>query len=152
MRLAIPLLAFSLLAAAARADEAAAKPPPPPSTEEALVAGPATAKFAPATVAGLPKGLENALIGVDPKTGGATAYAKIPAGAKVPMHWHTHAEYTALLAGKGTLTLDGKAHAVQAGSYVVIPGKSHHELTCDAGADCLLLTRRAGPLDYNFVK
>ena len=65
------LLALILLSAVARADEAAPKPPPPPSTEEVLVADPATAKFAPATLAGLPKGVENARIGVDPKTGGA---------------------------------------------------------------------------------
>ena len=64
------LLALILLSAVARADEAAPKPPPP-STEEVLVADPATAKFAPATLAGLPKGVENARIGVDPKTGGA---------------------------------------------------------------------------------
>ena len=152
MRHLMPLLALLLLSAVARADEAAPKPPPPPSTEEVLVTDPATAKFAPATLAGLPKGVENALIGVDPKTGGATAYAKIPGGVKIPMHWHTYAEYSALLAGKATLMLDGKTHAMRPGSYVVIPGKAHHDVTCDQGAACLLLTRRAGPIDYNFVK
>ena len=27
-----------------------------------------------------------------------------------------------------------------------------HQFTCGPGADCLLLTRRAGPTNYNFVK
>jgi hypothetical protein len=27
-----------------------------------------------------------------------------------------------------------------------------HQFTCSQGADCLLLTRRGGPADYNWVK
>jgi len=37
-------------------------------------------------------------------------------------------------------------------SYVVIPAEMVHQFTCAAGADCLLLTRRSEPTDYNFVK
>ena len=50
------------------------------------------------------------------------------------------------------LLLDGKPHELVPGSYVVIPAKTHHELDCGASGECLLLTRRAGPMDYNFVK
>src|SRR5207253_1324704 len=78
----------------------------------ALVADPATAKFVATTTPNAPKGSQNSLIGVDPNTKGPTAYAKTPAGAGLPAHWHSYAEYTALLSGKGTLTLDGKQHEV----------------------------------------
>ena len=52
----------------------------------------------------------------------------------------------------GTLTIEGKQSDVTPGSYFVIPANVVHQLTCAAGADCLLLTRRGGPVDYHFVK
>ena len=124
----------------------------PPSTEEALVADLATAKFAEATMPQAPKGSQSALIGVDPATKGPTAYSKTPAGAGLPAHWHSHAEYTVLVSGKGTLLLDGKPHQAAPGTYFVIPARMVHQFTCSPGADCLLLTRRGGPADYNWVK
>ena len=133
---------------AARADDA--PKPKPPSTEEQLVADLASAKWVPVP-APLAKGALASLIGVDPATGGATAYSKLPAGYRVPRHFHSHAEYTVVIAGKATFTMDGKPREVQAGSYLVIPAKVHHEVVCGAGAECVLLTRRAGPTDYNFV-
>ena len=45
----------------------------------------------------------------------------------------------------------GKEHQIVPGSYFVIPAKTVHQLTCGTGAECVLLTRRAGPTDYNFV-
>lgn len=63
----------------------------------------------------------------------------------------SHAEYTTIVAGKGTFTLDGKPHEVQAGSDLVIPAKVHHALVRAAAAGCVLLTRRVGPTDYSFV-
>ena len=143
MRKLVPFL----FAAAALADA-----PKPPSTEEALVVNVASAKFADSTTPNSPKGSQGAMIGVDPNTKGATVYGKTPAGTGLPAHWHSHAEYTALLAGNGTLMLDGKQHQMAPGGYVVIPAKMVHQFTCNAGADCLLLTRRGGPTDYNFVK
>ncbi len=148
-RLSALLAVTVLFPLAARADEA--PKPKPPSTEEQLVAGLASAKWVPAPTPGLPKGAQVSAIGVDPATGGSTAYARLPPGYRLPMHFHSHAEYTAIIAGKGTFTLDGKLHEVQAGSYLVIPAKVHHALVCAAGTECVLLTRRAGPTDYNFV-
>jgi quercetin dioxygenase-like cupin family protein len=124
----------------------------PPSTEEALVANIATAKFVDATMPQAPKGSQSAPIGVDPATKGPTAYSKTPAGTGLPAHWHSHAEYSVLLSGKGTLLLDGKPHEAAAGSYFIIPAKMVHQFTCSQGADCMLLTRRGGPADYNWVK
>ncbi len=143
MRKLFPLL----FAAAALADA-----PKPPSTEEGLVANVASAKFADSTTPNSTKGMQAAVIGVDPTTKGATAYLKTPAGTGLPAHWHSAAEYTVLLAGKGTLTLEGKQHDVAPGGYVVIPAKAVHQFVCSAGTDCLLLVRRGGPADYNFVK
>lgn len=124
----------------------------PPSTEDALVANVATAKFVESTTPNAPKGSQGAMIGVDPVTKGATAYAKSAAGTGLPAHWHSFPEYTVLISGSGTLMLDGKKHEVAPGSYFVIPAKMVHQFTCGQGGDCLVLTRRGGPTDYNFVK
>jgi quercetin dioxygenase-like cupin family protein len=124
----------------------------PPSTEEALVVNVATAKFVDSTTPNSPKGAQTATIGVDPGTKGPTGYSRTPAGGGLPAHWHSSAEYTAIISGKGTLVLDGKQHEVSAGSYIVIPAKVVHQLTCGKEGDCLLITRRGGPTDYNFVK
>jgi quercetin dioxygenase-like cupin family protein len=125
-------------------------PPLPPSTEDLLFADPAGAGWIDGEQGGLPKGAQVALIGQDPVSTGLTMYLKAPKGWRMPPHWHTHTEYGVLLSGKATLTIDGKPRALVVGSYVVIPGKTHHELTCDAG-ECLFLQRRSGPLDINWV-
>ncbi|MGZ6123913.1 MAG: cupin domain-containing protein [Myxococcales bacterium] len=143
MRKLFPLL----LAAAALADA-----PKPLSTEEALVASVESAKFVDSNTPNSPKGSQGAMIGVDPHTKGATVYGKTPAGTGLPAHWHSFTEYTVLLSGQGTLTLDGKQHQVAPGGYLVIPPKMVHKFQCSPGADCLLLTRRGGPTDYHFVE
>jgi quercetin dioxygenase-like cupin family protein len=144
MRKLLPLL---FIAGATLADA-----PPPPSTEEALVAHLASAKFVESKAPGMPKGAQSAVIGIDPNTKGLTNYARTPAGAGLAAHWHSFAEYTVLVAGSGTLVIAGKDYEIRPGSYFVIPAKTVHQLSCGAGADCVLLTRRAGPTDYNFVQ
>ncbi len=138
---------LALVASAALADA-----PKPPSTEDAMVADPGDAKFAPVNVPGMPAGALGAMIGVDPQTKGATTYAKLPAKYHLPMHWHSHAEYSVLVSGAATLTLDGKPYELVPGSYVIIPAKMQHSLDCAAKGQCLILTRRGGPTDYNFVE
>src|SRR5215468_2745220 len=112
------------------ASSANAQAPSPPSTEEKLVVDPSTAKFTPISVPGFAPGAEGALIGVDPNTKGPTGYAKFPAKYRVSTHWHSYAEYVTVISGNSTLTLDGKPQHLVPGSYVVIPAKTPHELTC----------------------
>ncbi len=120
-----------------------------PSTEEALVVHLEGAKWKPA-----PKPNEAVMvspIAVDPASKASLGYAKFPAGYKFPAHFHTHAEYSVLISGKAVFTIDGKEHAMEPGSYVTIPGKTKHALTCGEGAECVLLTRRPGLADYHWV-
>jgi quercetin dioxygenase-like cupin family protein len=126
-------------------------PPLPPSTEDLLMADLAGAAWVSAEIVGYPKGAMMALIGQDPVSTGMTVFFKVPAGFKIPKHWHTHTEYLTLVAGKATVTVDGKAHPMAVGSYVVFPSKLAHELVCDAGAECVIINRRSGPTDVNWV-
>jgi quercetin dioxygenase-like cupin family protein len=146
MRTAMKLVGVVLaVATLARADDA------PPSGEEVTAVDLASAKWKPAPKP-IPEGVMVAPIAVNPETKGSVGYAKIPAGLVFPEHWHSHAEYTVFLSGKATFMLDGKAHDLSPGSYVVIPAKTKHSLSCGPDADCILFTRRAGPTDYNWVK
>ncbi len=127
-------------------------PPLPPSTEELLVADLPSAAWVSAEKMGYPKGAEAALIGQDPGSTAPTVYVRTTAGYKLPSHWHVHTEYSTMIAGKGTFTVDGKPHLVTAGSYVVVPSRVKHEFSCDTGVPCVLVVRRSGPADINFVK
>jgi len=141
----LPVLAL-LSFAVARADA-----PRPPSTEEQLVAHLGEAKWAAPKAPGFPAGVMGSAIAVDPASGASIAYAKFEPGLVLPAHWHSHTEYSTLLAGKGTLVVDGKSYDEAPGSYAVIPAKAQHQFTCAPGAECILLTRRAGPTDYHWV-
>ncbi len=142
-RIAIALL----LASAAQADA-----PKLPAPDEMLAADPTAMTFKPVKLEGMPPGAAAAPIAVDPVSKASVAYAKLPAGYTLPMHWHSHAKYSAFISGSGVFTMDGKPYELVPGSYVVIPAKVKHMLKCGAGSDCLILTRRAGPTDYNWVK
>jgi quercetin dioxygenase-like cupin family protein len=146
MNKTMKLLALVLLLGAV----ARAEGDKPPSTEDALVADVATAKWKAASKP-VPSEVQVSPIAVNPETKASIAYAKFPAGFKFPLHWHSHAEYSVFVSGKGTFILDGTPHEMTVGSYIVIPAKSKHELHCGAEAECIVLTRRAGPTDYHFV-
>jgi quercetin dioxygenase-like cupin family protein len=155
------LVALTLLAPAALAQKAAPSgttvklkvPPLPPSTLEGLTAQLADAAWMPASKldAKLPAGAEVALIGADPVSTAPTMYLRTKAGYKMPAHWHEHIEYDTMISGKGTLVVDGKKIPASPGTFVIIPSKAKHEFSCDAGAACVLIIRRSGPTDFNWV-
>jgi quercetin dioxygenase-like cupin family protein len=147
MRKIASLAALVLWVATVSADA-----PKPPGMEDAQITQLADAKWVAPPMPGFPAGVMASPLAVDPATGGSAGYAKIPAGTLFPLHWHSAAELTMAISGKGTLTVDGKASPVSAGTYFVIAPKSQHKFECAAGADCILFTRRTGKTDYNWVK
>ena len=100
---------------------------------------------------GFPKGARRASLGVDPRTGGETYYARFPAGTRFEPHWHAYAEYAVVLRGKVTHTLGQGKAVLLPGDYVVIPPKEKHGWIVDPSGDAFLLIRRDGPADFNFV-
>jgi quercetin dioxygenase-like cupin family protein len=128
-------------------------PPLPPSTESYLVAQVADAHWMPAQKleAKIPVGADVALIGADPVSTGPTIYLRLKAGYKMPAHWHMHLEYATMVAGKGSYVIEGKKIAASPGTFVIVPSRAKHEVSCDAGAACVFVVRRSGPTDYNWV-
>ena len=101
---------------------------------------------------GYPKGAQRASLGIDPRTGGETYYARFPAGSRFALHWHAYSEYAVVLRGKVTHIVGGKRQPLEPGDYVVIPPKVAHGWEAGASGDAFLLIRRDGPADFNFVE
>ena len=65
-------------------------------------------------IAGKQEGAQNAFFAV----------LEIQPGAKVPVHRDATEEYIFIQAGSGTITIDGKVHAVQPGTGVFMPANA----------------------------
>ena len=102
---------------------------------------------------GFPVGVQSARQGIDPVTGGITYYALFPSGSHFDLHWHTHDEFVVVVQGTVTIELGTNTHTLGVGSYIVIPGKLNHswDVPVASGEDVIILVRRAGPADFNFV-
>jgi len=98
-----------------------------------------------------PAGTRTALQGVDPDTGGVTYYAWFPAGGHFDLHWHSYDEYVTVVQGPVTIALGENVRSLQTGAYVVIPGGLPHYWDVPRSGDAIILVRRAGPADFNFV-
>lgn len=99
-----------------------------------------------------PLGLRTARLGVDPNTGGVTYYAMFPAGTHFDMHWHSHDEYVSVMQGSVILVLGGERYELKAGAYVTIPARMNHSWTMYDYESVIILVKRAGPADFNYIE
>jgi mannose-6-phosphate isomerase-like protein (cupin superfamily) len=60
--------------------------------------------------------------------------ATCPAGC-LELHRHTQAEVYHVIAGCGTVTIDGVDHPVEEGSVVFIPGNAEHGVRCEGSKE-----------------
>ena len=80
----------------------------------------------------MPPGSKMAVLEGDPsKTGPYTLRAKLPAGWKVPPHWHPAAEHITVLEGTMAMGLGDKwdeksMHDMPVGGYMVMEAGTHH--------------------------
>lgn len=102
---------------------------------------------------GFPVGVRSAQQGIDPVSGGITYYALFPSGSHFDLHWHTHDEFVVVVQGQVTIELGEQMHSLGVGSYIVIPGHLQHswDVPESTGEDAIILVRRGGPADFNFV-
>ena len=106
----------------------------------------------PGTTPRFPLGVQTAQLGTDPVTGGPTYLARFPAGSHFDLHWHSNGEHVVVLQGPLTLVLGDETHALTEGTYVVIPERMNHSWDVPSGGDdAVILVRRLGPADFNFV-
>jgi quercetin dioxygenase-like cupin family protein len=128
-------------------------PSPAPSTHTILSAD--TLKWGPAPPA-LPAGAEAAVLAGDPATAGSqfTLRLKMPAGYKVPPHWHPSDEHVTvlqgtLMAGMGEKFDEAAMKTLTAGSFVVMPKEMRHYVRANTAT--ILQVHGTGPFALTYV-
>src|SRR5215510_2769069 len=87
----------------------------------------------------LPQGCQIAVLNGDPGKPNADVYFKVPAKAKLPLHWHSSAERMVLVAGELHVTYDGKPKTImKAGTYAYGPARHSHSGECVSEVPCVL--------------
>ena len=74
-----------------------------------------------------------------------------PLGLRTALHWHTHDEFVVVVSGSVVLELGDETHELHAGAYIVIPGGMNHSWDVPDSGEVIILVRRAGPADFNYV-
>jgi quercetin dioxygenase-like cupin family protein len=141
------LAAFTLIALAslAVADTAGQHQP---------LAGGSAVKWGPAPPV-LPPGAKFAVIDGDPAAkGNVTVRLKMPAGYKIPPHWHPTDEHVTVLSGTLGIgmgdTLDTEhGQTLKAGGYAVAPANMHHYAWTTTGAT--IQVHMIGPFGITYV-
>jgi quercetin dioxygenase-like cupin family protein len=147
MKTLAPMIAFALLTGApgaAAGDNA--KP-------GAMSVNPAEIKWGDAPP-DLPKGAEMAVLHGDPgKKAVYTLRLKLPAGYKIPPHWHTKDEQLTIVSGTFVLhmgdTMDAPATTLTAGGFHFLPGKMHHG--AEATGETVVQVDGMGPFDIHYL-
>jgi len=102
----------------------------------------------------LPKGAEITVLHGDPgKPHPFTLRLKMPAGYKIPPHWHTKDEQLTILSGTFILhmgdAMDAPASTLTAGGYHFLPGKMHH--AAETKGETTLQLDGVGPFDIHYL-
>jgi len=98
-------------------------------------------------------GARQAVVWGDPATGAYGALRRLPAGAALPWHTHTHDSRAVIVSG--TLVVeaeDAAARDMGSGAHVFVPAGRRHRATCAAATDCVYLEQQPGPADFKRVE
>jgi len=104
----------------------------------------------------LPKGAKVAVLNGDPfKPGAYVLRLQMPANYRIPPHWHSQAEHLTVISGTLNIGLGDKvddphAHALKAGGYHFLPGKTNHYAFTKAAT--VVQVSGDGPFDINYLK
>jgi len=102
----------------------------------------------------LPPGAQAVVLYGDPGKPGAFAIRlKVPAGYRVPRHWHPTDEQVTLIEGDFNLSMGTKADAMDAalapGDYLNLPARMQHEASTSNGA--VVEIHGEGPFQIHYV-
>jgi hypothetical protein len=104
----------------------------------------------------MPAGAKIAVLQGDPgKPGPFVMRLMVPAGYKIPPHWHTQDESLTVISGTfhfgtGDKLEASTSHALTPGSFHFLSGKDHHYLVADSQA--VIQINGSGPFDVTYVK
>ena len=152
MRTFSPLIVFALFAAApAIAADATKKADA--AKHDAMAINAAEIKWGEAPP-DVPKGASLAVLHGDPsKKAPFTIRLKLPAGYKIPPHWHSNDEQLTIVSGAFVLhmgdTMDAPATTLTAGGYHFLPGKMHH--AAETKGETIVQVNGMGPFDIHYL-
>jgi hypothetical protein len=120
---------------------------------EAVSTNAADIKWGPAPP-DLPKGAELAIMHGDPsKKAVFSIRLKLPAGYKIPPHWHSKDEQLTILTGTFVLhmgdTMEAPASTLTAGGFHFLPAKMHH--AAETKGETILQIDGTGPFDIHYL-
>ena len=103
----------------------------------------------------VPQGIKIAVLHGDPsKSGPFVMRLNVPAGGKIPPHWHTQDESLTVISGsfyfgKGDKAETSKAPTITAGAFHFLSGKDHHYLV--AKTPSVIQINGNGPFDLTYI-
>ena len=103
----------------------------------------------------IPKGAKIAVLQGDPsKPGPFVMRLMVPAGYRIPPHWHSQDESLTVISGsfyfgKGDKAETSKAPTITAGAFHFLSGKDHHYLV--AKTESVIQINGNGPFDITYV-
>jgi len=127
---------------------------PAQAADEATMTNPGAIKWSDAPP-NLPKGAKIAVLHGDPgKAGPYVMRLKAPAGYKIAPHWHSQTENLTVLSGALYLGMGEKAdpaaaHALKAGAFHYLPGKTPH--FAFTKVPTVVQVHGEGPFDLTYV-
>jgi quercetin dioxygenase-like cupin family protein len=96
----------------------------------------------------LPSGCALTVLHGDPAKADADVFFKVPAGARLPLHWHTSAERMVLVAGELHVSYEGQPTVIlKPGAYAYGPAKLAHGGSCVSATPCVLFIAFESPVD-----
>jgi quercetin dioxygenase-like cupin family protein len=99
-----------------------------------------------------PKCVYTAVEAGDPAAGPSTVLMKADKGCFV--RWHVHSAEQQLMVIKGEVRVDialTPTATLGPGGYVLIPGKTKHQITCGRKSECLLFLTMDRPFDSSWT-
>lgn len=124
------------------------------AADEAVFSDPGSITWQEAPPA-LPRGAKLAVLAGDPgKDGIFVLRMSLPAGYKIPPHWHTSSEYLTVVSGSlhfgnGDKLNKADEHAMNAGAFHYQPAKAHHYAY--ATGKTVVQVQGNGPFDIHYV-
>ena len=98
------------------------------------------------------EGVKRGVIWGNPEKTAYGALEKLPAGANLPLHWHSYEVSVVMVSGTLAVGLEGKpAQELWPGSYYFLPGGLKHTKACKAGEDCVVFVMQSGLEDTKWV-
>jgi quercetin dioxygenase-like cupin family protein len=96
----------------------------------------------------MPHGCALAVLHGDPAKPNADVFFRVPAGAALPVHWHTSAERMVLVAGELRVDFEGQQPIVLTpGTYAYGPPGRPHGGACVSATPCVLFIAFEAPID-----